>query len=151
MHFLTFFEFFGTQVTTMLSNLLTAATLFFTLLDTTLAQRNVWSITENGVGATIAMKNDAAVETGFHATVYDYPWGDFIPFWNDNFVAGGYSTRKVLSSTVSVTDPNFHFTDHVGSANLYGMLNTNMVNVLVELKGFYYGTYLLFSTVTTWF
>lgn len=125
----------------MFSNLLLATTLLLSLIDSTLAKRNVWSTVANGVGASMILKDSKAVETGFDAKFYSYPALDFIPFWNDDFVAGGYSSNKILASTSQVTDPNFHITRNIFSAEVYGLLNINVHNVLIELTGYFVRMY----------
>lgn len=129
----------------MLSNLILATTLLLSLIDTTVAQRNVWSTSANGVGASMILKDSNAVETGFDATFYQYPALNFIPFWDDDFVAGEYSSNSIVTSTSKVTDPNFYITDNIHSAEIYGLLNINMFNVLIELKGYFVRMYYIIN------
>lgn len=123
----------------MFSKLFLATTLLVSFLKPITATRNVWSLSEEGIGATIILKDGAAETTGFSANFYDYPWGDFIPFWNDDFVAESYTTRSIRTSATAVTSPNFSFDD--GTDNLYGLYNINMANVLIELKGYFVRKY----------
>lgn len=126
----------------MLSNLFLTTTLLLSLVNTTFAQRNVWSKTANGVGGSIILKDNAPKETGFAATFYDYPLLNFIPFWDDSFVAGEYSSNAIRTTANSVTEPNFEFTNNLLSEQIYGLYNMNMLNVLVELKGYYVRMYI---------
>lgn len=119
----------------MLSKLFLTTTLLASILKPTLATRNVWSLSEEGIGATIILRDDAVTTAGFSAKFYDYPWADFFPFWDDNFVADGYTTRAVRTTATAVTSPNFSFGG--GANNLYDLYNINMENVLLELKGYF--------------
>lgn len=127
----------------MFSKLFLATTLLASILKPTLATRNVWSQSQEGIGATIILKDDAVKTTGFSAKFYDYPWGNFIPFWNDDFVADSYTTRSVRTTATAVTSPNFSFDD--SNDNLYNMYNINMANVLIELTGYFARMYFKIS------
>lgn len=119
----------------MFSKLFLATTLLASLLKPTLAQRNVWSQTVEGVGASISLSEGAAVTTGFSAIFYDYPWGNFIPFWSDDWVAGSYSTNDIRTTATGVTSPNFSFDSD--SVNIYDLYNIQIDNVLIELTGYF--------------
>lgn len=123
----------------MFSKLFLVTTLLISLLKSTTATRNVWSLSEEGIGASIILKDGAAKTTGFSAKFYDYPWGNFIPFWDDDFVAESYTTKSIRTSANAVTSPNFSFDD--ATDNLYGLYNINMANVLIELKGYFVRMY----------
>lgn len=130
----------------MLSKLAVATALLASFISPSSAERNVWSKSVDGVGASIVMKDDSAITTGFSAKFYDYPWGDFIPFWCDHWVAGGYSTNDIRTTASAVTSPNFSFSP--GNKNLYGLYNIDMTNVLVELKGYFARMYIHFIVKT---
>ena len=121
----------------MFSNFAFSAAILLSLFQTISARRNVWSTTANGLGASIQLKDTAATETGFNAKFYSYPALDFIPFWNDDFVADGYSTRQIITSANGITDPNFSFDSNMLNEQVYGLYNIDMFNVLIELKGYF--------------
>ena len=125
----------------MFSNVFLAATLLLSLVNTTTADRNVWSKSVDGVGALMQLNTDIPKTTGFAATFYSYPWGDFIPFWKDSWVQESYSFNTIRATANAVTSPNFSLQG--GNQNLYGLYNINMENVVVELKGYYSRTYIL--------
>ncbi|ODQ45033.1 hypothetical protein PICMEDRAFT_160624 [Pichia membranifaciens NRRL Y-2026] len=119
----------------MFSNVFLAATLLLSLVNTTIADRNVWSKSVDGVGALMQLNTDVPKTTGFAATFYSYPWGDFIPFWKDSWVQESYSFNTIRATANAVTSPNFSLNG--GNQNLYGLYNINMENVVIELKGYY--------------
>lgn len=125
----------------MFSNLFLATTLLLSLVNTTVAERNVWSKSVDAVGASMQLNSEATQTPGFAATFYSYPWGDFIPFWDDSWVQGSYSYNTVRATANAVTSPNFSFRG--GNKNLYGLYNINVENVVVELKGYYSRTYII--------
>lgn len=101
---------------------------------------NVWSQSQNGVGASIVLSQGHTSETGFKATVYSFP---FNSFWNFGYIGASYTTNSVIASADSVVSPNFSMTGrnsyNPDGYDFYGLSGINMNNILIELKGYYLG------------
>lgn len=115
-------------------NIISFATILLSLVTSSQAKRNVVSSTANGSGVVAGV---ATYSTGFNARVFHYPAGDLIDFNNDNYVADSYALSNPITSTNQVTEPNFSYEFPVQGEDLYSMLNINMWNTLVELKGYF--------------
>ena len=124
----------------MFSQFTVGATLLLSLFQTTLAARNVVGTTQVGVGASIFLKPDAASQTGFNAKIYDLPLPLLINFNDDDFVGDGYQTVTPRKQTSGVTTPNFSKTNLI-SESMYGLYNQDLSNIIIELTGYYLGTY----------
>lgn len=127
----------------MLSKVLYLTTLLLSIATPSLAYVDVWSTTQLGAGASINFKTDLVSSTGFDATFYAYPTLDILALQDKSFINGGYSSNSIETTANKVTDPNFSFNGLFESRSLYGALDINMLSVLIELKGYFLGTYAL--------
>lgn len=108
------------------------------LADTSSYQSNVWSQSQNGVGALITLSNDATTELGFKATVYSFPW---LSFWDFGYIGASYTTNGIVTTIDSIDNPNFSLPGSWSWATegytLYGHPHVAMNQKLVELKGYF--------------
>jgi len=122
----------------MFSKFALSATALLSILQVTYAE--VTGTTAAGVGASVFMKPGAAIQTGFNANFYDLPIPLLINFNDNDFMADGYTAIKPRASTSLVTSPNFSLDDN-DNASIYGLYNQDLDNTIMELKGYYHGTY----------
>lgn len=115
-------------------NIISFATILLSLATASNAHRDIVSTTANGSGVVAGL---ATYSTGFNARVFSYRAGDLIDFNNNNYVANSYALGYPLTSTNQVTEPNFTYDFPDKGEELYSMLNINMWNTLIELKGYF--------------
>lgn len=128
----------------MLSKLFLTSSLLLLKANQAFSCPDVYSTSQNGVGADLKLNADATVSTGFDATFYNYPWGNFLPMLNSEFVASRYSLNAISTSASEVTEPNFSYGGFPHSVSIYGLYNIDMTNILVELKGYFKGKFQFF-------
>lgn len=124
----------------MFSNLVLTSSLLLSIATSAFG-RDIYSTSQDGTGVSINFKADAEMSTGFDATFYSYQEAWVFPAGDTSFIESGYSANSIRTSVGGVTEPNFKITDNEHSANIYGLYNINMYNVLIELTGYFQGTY----------
>lgn len=110
----------------------------FAFADTTSYKSNVWSQSQDGVGALISLSNGASTENGFKATVYSFSWSSF---WDFGYIGASYTTNGIVTTIDSVSDPNFSFPEDTTFASngysIYGHSNVPLDVKLIEFKGYF--------------
>lgn len=127
---------------TMQLNIINSLTLLLSFATSSLASRNTYGLSTNGVGCTAQI---ATSSVGFNANFYNYVGGDLIDFNNKNFVANDYTTRNIYASATGVTEPNFDLANNqVYNATIYGLPGVSIYSTVLELKGYFTGMYFQF-------
>jgi sporulation protein YlmC with PRC-barrel domain len=118
----------------MFKNIATLISVALALVGGTHATQNVYDTTAVGTGAYIGV---ATYSKGFNARFFEYPEADLIRYFSNDYVAGNYALQAPFTSTTGVTEPNFSYGWQPRHESIYDMLNINMYNVNVELKGYF--------------
>lgn len=129
---------------------LTLSIINLVFADTSTYQSNVWSQSQNGVGALITLSNNAPTELGFKATVYSFPW---LSFWDYGYIGASYTTNGIVTTIDSIDNPNFSLPGSWSWSpdgyTLYDHPNVALNQTLIELKGYFSRMYFLFLIIAS--
>lgn len=122
----------------MLSTFLGLMTLMLSI-PTTSANNDIVGISSDGTGCTGIL---ASTNQGFDAKFYTYPNIFNVDFYDNSYVANGYSSNALVSTASNIVSPNFSITQDVASASLYGITEANLKYIVIELTGYFVGKYI---------